>query len=459
MGTCRTAKAGLFVASAIALAFAPICAFAADDDANAQSVQTNLQLQRQQEKDAALIRAQQAQLEQEARELAQTRALVEKQQKELDALKVSFEASEQIRAAGVGAPAASDAPPAPAPPPTTVAQATVPASGDSGVPSTPVGDAPPPPPAATLALPQDVQVLSPKGRFTFDNAFEYQGAASDRLVFSGIQIVSGVELGVLEANQTRNDSGLFLDTFRYGLTNRLEVEATIPWVYRHDSYTLVETANSSLSQTQSLQGYGLGDAEATIRYQITSGANGTPIVIGALRAVSNSGVGPYDVKYDQTGVARTLPTGSGFWSLQPTLTVIYPSDPVVLFGALAYQHSFGYDIGKTFGSGGNAVSVGRVQPGDSISVALGFAFSLNQHFSFSLGYRDNYFLPTSTQFLPTQGLLVGVTEQSLPLQDGVLLFGTSYRINDHATINLNFEFGVTPDAPNDTIVLRVPYMF
>ena len=100
-----------------------------------------------------------------------------------------------------------------------------------------------------------------------------------------------------------------------------------------------------------------------------------------------------------------------------------------------------------------------MQPGDSISGAIGFAFAVNPRFSFSLGYKDTYFLPTSTEFLPTPQRVQSVKANSLPLQDGVMLLGASFRINNHASLNLNFEYGVTPDAPNDTVVIRVPYVF
>ena len=106
---------------------------------------------------------------------------------------------------------------------------------------------------ATLALPQGIDVLTPKGTLIFDNALEYQDSASNRLVFSGIQIVSGVEIGLLEASQTRNDSGLMLNTLRYGLSNRFEIEATVPWVTRTDTVTLVQTADTSLARTTTLR--------------------------------------------------------------------------------------------------------------------------------------------------------------------------------------------------------------
>jgi hypothetical protein len=212
--------------------------------------------------------------------------------------------------------------------------------------------------------------------------------------------------------------------------------------------TTVQTLNSQLAQTFSLSGSGLGDVQVIGRYQITSGRPGEPIVIGNLEVKSNTGEGPYNVRFDQAGVAQTLPVGSGFWALQPSFSIIYPSDPVVLFGNIGYQHSFGYNINKTIGM----AHVGDVQPGDAILAAIGFSFALNSRFSYSLGFKNDFFFPTTTN-------LSNVKARSTSLEAGAMLLGASYRITRHLNLNLNMEFGVTPDAPDTTILLRLPYAF
>jgi hypothetical protein len=452
--TKQSAWIGIAVCAA-ALLGAPQAALAADADpaTAADPIGALVRLSELEAEDAKELKAQAQLIAQQADELAQTKLLIEKQQRELDAVRLTATDIQAIRAAGVPAEASGRADV------TAIEEIRAGASDSGAPPGGPVGEAPPPPPVATLALPQGIDVLTPKGTLIFDNALEYQDSASNRLVFSGIQIVSGVEIGLLEASQTRNDSGLMLNTLRYGLSNRFEIEATVPWVTRTDTVTLVQTADTSLARTTTLRGSGLGDIEGTLRYQITTGNNGWPVIVGALRVISDSGTGPFNVLYNSQGVAERLPTGSGFWAVDPNLTAIYPIDPIVLFGAVGYQHSFGQDINRSFGSNLGMVRVGRVQPGDSISAALGFAFSLNPHFSYSLGYRENYFLPTSTVFLPTQLSVTGSKQESLPLQAGVLLVGGSYQLNRHVSLNLNFEFGVTPDAPNDTVLFRIPYTF
>ena len=85
-------------------------------------------------------------------------------------------------------------------------------------------------------------------------------------------------------------------------------------------------------------------------------------------------------------------------------------------------------------------------------MSIGFGFSLNPKFSFSLGYKHNYIRPTSSE-------LNDLVEKSDSLQVGALQFGMSYLLTDRFSLNGNFEFGVTEDAPDMRFVLRLPIIF
>jgi hypothetical protein len=51
------------------------------------------------------------------------------------------------------------------------------------------------------------------------------------------------------------------------------------------------------------------------------------------------------------------------------------------------------------------------------------------------------------------------TDKSQSLTVGSLLFGMGYRVSDNVNVNLDFEYGVTADAPDMTATLRVPIAF
>ncbi|MFT4074217.1 MAG: transporter [Asticcacaulis sp.] len=317
------------------------------------------------------------------------------------------------------------------------------------LPQQPVGAAPPPKKVEEVAaLPEHVGVLTPKGRFVFTPSLDYVRSSSNRLVFRGVEIVPGIQLGVIEANDADRDSAVGTVAMRYGLTSRLEVEARIPYVYRHDRVTTLAQRDETTTRTTDLDGQQIGDVEFSARYQINDVRPGRAIFVANARVKPPTGLGPYDVGYDEFGVATSLSTGSGFWAIEGGITMLYPTDPAVIFASLSYLHNVPRDINKEIGG----AMVGRVDPGDSIGASLGFGLALNPRFSVSFGYSHSFIFPTKTE-------IGGTHQQSSSLQVGSLLMGWSYRINDRMTLTNNFEFGVTSDAPDMRMVVATPMSF
>lgn len=298
------------------------------------------------------------------------------------------------------------------------------------------------------AIPEGIAVLSRPGKLSVDLATEYTRSSSNRLVFRGIEIVPGVQIGVIEANEADRDAGVANFAAKYGLTSRMEVEMRGSYVWRNDTITTVQQRDEAVTRTIDLSGDGIGDIEGAVRYQINGGERGRPIFIAGLRVKSDTGEGPFDIPRDEFGVATRLATGSGFWGVEPSVSFLFPSDPAVIYGSLSYFAHLPRDINKVE----NEIHIGEVDPGDAIGMAIGFGFSLNPKFSFSLGYKHSYIRPTSSELNDT-------VEKSDPLQVGALQFGMSYLLTERFSLNGNFEFGVTEDAPDMRFVLRVPIIF
>src|SRR5690606_6956879 len=124
------------------------------------------------------------------------------------------------------------------------------------------------------ALPERAGVLTPPGRFVVDPSLEYVRSSANRLVFRGIEIVPGINLGLIEATEADRDTIVQNLGFRYGITNRLEVEARGGWVWREDVITTVQQRENTLTRVRRLNGEGWGDVEIGARYQLTSGQRG-----------------------------------------------------------------------------------------------------------------------------------------------------------------------------------------
>src|SRR5262249_17585235 len=147
--------------------------------------------------------------------------------------------------------------------------------------------------------------------------------------------------------------------------------------YRQDRVTDVQQQDQQVAQSRKLEGQDLGDVELSARYQINRGLKGWPVFVANFRVKPHTGTGPFDVNYNGAGQATELATGSGFWAYSAGVTMIYPTDPAVIFASLGYLYNQPRSIDKTIGTGDNGVWVGSVKPGDSISMSIGFGLALN----------------------------------------------------------------------------------
>lgn len=286
-------------------------------------------------------------------------------------------------------------------------------------------------------------VLLKQGRAVFTPSVEYTRSSATRVAIQGFSIIPALNIGLFEVTKTDRDTLTGSVGLRYGVTNRFEVETKVPYVYRSDSTrTRPVGTGSSTESLSNVDGNDIGDVEFGAHYQINNGQGGWPFLIGNMRLKTATGTNPYEVPINSAGVETELPTGSGFYALQPSITAIYPSDPVVFYGNTGYLHNFKRDFGGT---------VGEIEPGDSVNASFGMSLSLNDKASFSLGYSHN------TVFEPKQNGVRPST--STMLQVGTLDLGYSYNLTDRTNLNFAVSAGITEDAPDARLTLRVPLTY
>lgn len=299
-------------------------------------------------------------------------------------------------------------------------------------------------------------VLTPQGSVILEPEFQFSTSSSNRFFFEGVEIVEAVLFGLIEASESNRESVLAALGARYGVTDRLEVDLRVPYLYRNDRLVSTGVNDPNFETLRDLEGSGIGDVEAGIHYQINDGAADWPIFIGNLRVKSPTGLGPFDVDRDpETGLEKELPTGSGFWTIEPSVTALVPADPVVIFGNLGYAYTIPKDVDVTLPNPGNVdtpTHIGRVDPGDSIGVSFGVGISFNERFSVSLGYEHDYVLPTETE-------INNRTRKSDAFHSASMLLGGNYRLNENSSIDLRIAAGLVEEAPDARFTLRVPYRF
>jgi hypothetical protein len=295
-------------------------------------------------------------------------------------------------------------------------------------------------------------VLTPRGTLVVEPQLEYTYDTANRFFFNGIEIVDALLIGIIEVNKAQRETLTASLAGRYGITSRLEADVRVPFVVRRDRLTRQEVGAAEES-TDTLKMNGLGDIDFGLHYQLNRGNGGWPFFVANLRAQSDTGNGPYDVD-----PADEAPTGSGFWGVEPSLTVIYPSDPAVLFANVGYVYNFASNVDRTFTSGTTSTRVEEVDPGDSVRASFGIGFALNDSLSLSLAYEHNWITGTEQEQV---NLATGerTTTSTDDFQAGSLVFGLSHGISEDIGVNVSVAVGVTDDAPDARITVRVPIAF
>ncbi len=287
-------------------------------------------------------------------------------------------------------------------------------------------------------------VLTPHGRLVLEPSLEYSYSTSNRVALIGYTIIPAITIGLIDIREVNRSAWIGALTARYGLTNHLELEARVPYVYRSDD-TLTRPIGTGAAQDSvfTADSSDLGDVELTARYQINDGGAGSPYYIASLRAKSRTGTGPFEVPRDpETSLETQLATGSGFWGIEPGITLLYPSDPAVFFGSARYLWNIERDVGGDFGT---------IDPGDAVTLNLGMGLALNEQASFSIGYEHSV-IGKDKQNGQT-------TPTSMTTQLGTLLLGYSFRVGDRTNASLSIGAGLTEATPDVQLTLRAPVMF
>lgn len=305
-------------------------------------------------------------------------------------------------------------------------------------------------------------VLTQPGHYVLEPSVQYGYSSSNRVALVGYTIIPALLIGLIDVREVKRNTLTGALSARFGVTRRLELEIRAPYVYRSDSTVSREIiVGTATDRVFSSSGMALGDLEFGARYQLNDGGIDTPFYIASMRFKTRTGKDPFDVVTDcqtrcvgnttGTGLPLELPTGSGFYSLQAGLTVLYPSDPAVFFGSVTYTHNFARDNVSRKVLNGEEEFLGTIAPGGVLGFNFGMGLALNEKSSLSLGYDHS-----SVARLSANGQ---VATGSVRTQLATLLLGYSYRFNSKYSLSVSVGAGLTADTPDVTISVRLPMTF
>ena len=263
-------------------------------------------------------------------------------------------------------------------------------------------------------------VLAREGTLDVEYNGRYSYTSSDRLE---------MPLDVKHRN-----SHTFRHTFitEYAVKNNLTANCSIPFVYKYDK----TGSDSSLDESD------VGNISLGLQWQPVKMQTGWPAAIFFLNYSLDTGSSPYEIDPN-----RELSTGDGFDSITLGVSLSKAIDPLVAFGSISYS----YNDDVTEIGGGSRLK--KVETGDDISFSLGFGYALSYNVSMNMQYQHTYRLRTRLNW-------ANGTETNLSTSTSSMFnIGTSWRLSPKKTFHFTLGIGLTNDAPDLALTLRLPFTF
>jgi hypothetical protein len=301
-------------------------------------------------------------------------------------------------------------------------------------------------------------ILTPKGQFIIDPSLEYDYWSQNQLALNGFTIIPGITFGNIFIDRIEQSFLTAAVTARYGITDRLEVNVKLPYVVAYGTTSTQNVGPDAVSLSPASHAAHIGDIQLGASYQFNSGNNGWPVFVGNLLFKTVTGQSPYEVPIYTVndpngqfleGIPKKLPTGTGFYSLEPSLTVFYPTAPGVLFGNIQYTENFSRSFAVPSPGGGPAVNA-NLEPGNALAATLGLGFAMNDKTSMTFSYEQEYVFGSSVN-----NQKLGGSTYSF----GTFNFGLGYTVSARTSVNFGVGIGAGANAPAAKILIEVPMRF
>ncbi|MGQ4877922.1 transporter [Billgrantia sp. LNSP4103-1] len=297
-------------------------------------------------------------------------------------------------------------------------------------------------------------------RLTIEPGVTYTYSDRNQLALSGFLVLDAIFLGNISVDSVKDHTTTFDLDFRYGLTDRMELELSLPYVYRSSTYETVgkggagdESIDADVSDS------GIGDVRASLYYRLLPETEQRPDVVWNFGVRAPTGKHPYgidtrtveDSEGNLADVPLELPTGNGVWGVSTGFSVLKTLDPAIVFANMSYMHNFEESFDDISSDPGQ--SPGKIDIGDSIRFGFGTAFALNPRFSLSLSYSHQHaFESTVSEEGQGKRSLVGSSATS-----GSVNLGATYAMSERTSLVSNVGIGLTDDAPDITITFSLPF--
>ena len=286
-------------------------------------------------------------------------------------------------------------------------------------------------------------ILLPRGTLQIEPSFEYTHSSGNNVAISGFTVFDAIVIGQIRVDDLRRDIMTASLAARYGLADRLQIEARVPGIMRRDTEIFgIGTADIRERTTNALN---LGDLETTLSWQPLANNGLIPATVLRGTARFPTGTHPFEIPtedIDRGGQTRLVspPTGTGFYSATAGGSFVWRNDPLVYFGGADYTLA----LPRTFDD------FGRVNPGNTFGWNAGFNFAVSDRVSISTSFINRHTKKTFTN---------GMDQIGTATNDARLIFGTAIATPSGRTLLASAGIGLTEQSPDFSITFSLPFTY
>lgn len=283
-------------------------------------------------------------------------------------------------------------------------------------------------------------ILLKKSVLEIDTDISYVYYSANQIFLESFAILDPVflTLGKFDIERFRRHILTYALTFRYGITNNIELDVAVPVIYRFERKSITNKPDETNNVL------GLGDATISLSYQPVRETYKRPAIITFLAVKTKTGKSPYELEDPK----KDLPTGSGYYSIRAGFNLTKTIDPVVVFGGINYAYNMDVKVDKLV----EGKFLQKVYPGDNIGINIGLAYALTYNFAINYQLIQNYTLTTKTKI---DGKVQDAPNSTL--NSTVFRLGFGWIFSPNLSVNVGISIGLTSDAPDYSFELRFPY--
>ena len=300
-------------------------------------------------------------------------------------------------------------------------------------------------------------------RLTVEAGINYARYDRKQLTLNGFLALDAIFLGNIGIENVESDTVTASVAARWGVSPRLTLNAEVPWIERRTVYQKGGAGGSAAAIAEERShGGGIGDVTVSANFKLISEKPRWPETVLTAGITAPTGREPYgidwvvierdDDDFIRFAVPGKQPTGNGVWQGNVGLSMVKTADPAILFGNIGYIRSLRGSF-DDLDSNPDTVNPGDVQLGQAWYAGAGVAFAFNERTSLSLSWSGRFSARARTRYPGTDWVKVIGSDAN----SSTLNLGVTYAINQRSTLVTQLAVGMSPDAPDYALTIKIPY--